>query len=433
MNNITEIAEKVAEVVAAHLDEQISLTALERETREIVQEIGRQSIALTLKKRRQRYPDAKIACACGGETHYIRQRSTCLHTLFGKLTTKRAYYLCPDCHQGSYPLDAQLGLRPNQLSAELSRLVAMTGVQLPFGNGCALFEELTHVSVSDQAMAKATRQVGQKVVEKEVEAAHKSSDITYLARRKRETRRPRRLYGAIDAVKVPIRDDPEQRWRDLKIGAWFEAVGQPPTGPDGEWSIQAQNITYYADICPAREFGQSIWGSGVVRDAQLAHELVILGDGAEWIWNLVSAHFPNAIQILDWFHASEHLAPVAQAAFSSQEAQATWIAQMKQLMWQGEIQTLIEQCLQLQTFTEAKVIQTTAAYFDSHRQRLRYAHFRGQGYQIGSGTIESAAKQIGLMRMKVPGARWNLENARLIAKARAAFLSDRWASLPLAF
>jgi len=419
MNNITEIAEKVVEVVAAHLDEHISLTALERKTRD--------------KKMRQQYPDAKIACACGGEAHYIRQRTTCLHTLFGKLATKRAYYLCPDCHQGSYPLDAQLGLRPNQLSAELSRLVAMTGVQLPFGSGCALFEELTHVSVSDQAMAKATRQVGKKVVEKEAEAAHKSTDMAYLASRKREARHPRRLYGAIDAVKVPIRDDPEQRWRDLKIGAWFEAAGQPPTRPDGEWSIQAQSITYYADICPASEFGHSVWRSGVARDAQLAHELVILGDGADWIWNMVSAHFPNAIQILDWFHASEHLAPVAQAAFSSQEAQAAWISQMKQLLWQGEIQPLIEQCLELQAFTDAKVIQTTAAYFDTHRQRMRYAYFRSQGYQIGSGTIESAAKQIGLMRMKVPGARWNLENARLMAKARAAFLSDRWASLPLAF
>lgn len=432
MNNITEIAEKVAEIVIQGLGEEKKLTCIEQSTRKIMQEIGRQSLQQTLEKIKSSYPDRTIECECGGEAAYIRERKTRLHTLCGQVEAKRAYYLCPACHHGQCPLDSQLGLRPNQLSAELSRLVAMTGVQIPFQNGCQLFEELTYVSVSDQAMAKATRQVGQKVVEKEKEAEQKSMDTAYLAKREREARRPRRLYGAIDAVKVPIRDDPEQKWRDLKIGAWFEATGHPPKTANGEWSIQAQNITYYADICPAKLFSDTVWHSGVARDAQLAHELVILGDGADWIWNLVAANFPQAIQILDWFHASEHLAPVAQAAFASAAEQEDWISRMKQLMWDGEIEQLVEQCLALSERTTAKIISTTAAYFDNHRQRMRYDYFRAQGLQIGSGTIESAAKQVGLMRMKVPGARWNLDNACLIAKARAAFLSDRWASLPLA-
>lgn len=433
MNNITEIAEKVAEIVIKELAVMVNLTAIEQNMREIMQEVGRQAVQQMLHKMKPAYPEATIECDCGGEANYIRERKTRLHTLFGKLEAKRAYYLCPECHQGSYPLDIQLGIRPNQLSAELSRLVAMTGVQLPFQSGCNLFKELTQVTVSDQTMAKATRQVGERVVNKEKAEERKSTDTAYLARRKQEARRPRRLYGAIDAVKVPIRDDPEQRWRDLKIGAWFEATGQPPTTANGEWSIQAKHITYYANICPAKMFSSTIWHSGVARDAHLAHELVILGDGADWIWNLVNANFPQAIQILDWFHASEHLAPVAQAAFTSVDEQAAWISRMKQLMWAGEIEQLIAHCLALAEVTKVKVITTTAAYFDTHRERMRYDFFRAQGLQIGSGTIESAAKQIGLMRMKVPGARWNLDNACLIAKARAAFLSDRWASLPLAF
>lgn len=432
MNNITEIAEKMVELVQAQLAEPITLTAIEQTTRHVLQEVGRQTVALTIKAMNAGYPDPVILCDCGAEAAYLRQRPACLHTLFGKLTVKRAYYLCRKCRQGTFPLDGQLGLRPNGLSAELTRLAAMVGVQLPFGTGRDLLERLTLVSVSDQAMGKATRQVGEKVLAEEAVWQEKATETAFLIQRQRESRRPVRLYGAIDAAKVHIRDDADHRWRDLKIGAWFEASGQPPTSPAGQWSIQAQNIHYYTDICPANAFGNLFWSSGVAHNAQLAHELVMLGDGADWIWNLVAEHFPKAIQILDWFHASEHLMPLAQAAFATQQEQSDWVTQMKQLMWDGEIEALIAACHRLAEVCSSDLVRTTANYFEHHKERMRYAHFRQQGYQIGSGTIESAAKQIGMMRMKVPGAIWNEANARKVAKARAAYLSDQWHSLPLA-
>ncbi len=145
--------------------------------------------------------------------------------------------------------------------------------------------------------------------------------------------------------------------------------------------------------------------------ADLACELIILGDGAEWIWNLVAENFPEAIQILDWFHASEHLMPLAQAVFSHADEQNKWVTHAKQLMWAGDIEQLLIACRQLQAISSADIIRTTLNYFDFHADRMRYAYFRQRGFQIGSGTIESAAKQIGLMRMKVPGATWNTDMA----------------------
>jgi len=432
MNNITQITEMMVELVKSELDEEITLTAIEQTTRVILQEVGRQTVENTLKTMNHPYPEPRTTCSCGDEAAYIRRRPARLHTLFGKLQVTRAYYLCSTCYHGTYPLDKKLGLRPNGLSAELARLAAMTGVQLPFGAGRDLLEALTLVSVSDQAMGKATRQVGEKVVAQEKMWQESATDEPLLLQRQRERRRPLRLYGTMDAAKVHIREEDGHRWRDLKIGAWFEASGQPPTSPNGEWSIQAKNITYYTDICPAQDFGTLLWSSGVAHDAQLAHELVMLGDGADWIWNLVGAHFPNAIEILDWFHACEHLLPVAQAVFATAEDQACWVKEMKQLMWDGQIEELITACEKLLATCANDVIHTTINYFENHKERMRYAYFRKQGYQIGSGTIESAAKQIGLMRMKVPGATWNEGNARLVAKARAAYLSDQWQSLPLA-
>jgi hypothetical protein len=306
----------------------------------------------------------------------------------------------------------------------------MTGVALPFGKGRDLFEALTLISLSDQTLAKATQAYGAMAMQREQTWREIAYDQVELQRRQRELRKPLRLYGAIDATKVHTRGVDDHPWRDLKVGAWFEARGKPPKTPDGEWRIQAENISYFTDICPAAEFGSLLWSTAVQHHAQLAHELVILGDGAEWIWNLVAEHFPHAVQILDWFHATEYLMPVAKAAFSTEAAQTEWVTQAKQALWEGLIDEVIDACLDLVCSEDSTDPAFVAArYFDQNRQRMDYPSYRQQGYQIGSGTIESAAKQIGMMRMKVAGAIWNVESARKVAKARAAYLSNQWDDL----
>ena len=432
MNLTTEIIDGLTQSLLSTLPENATLTDIEQLTKTLMQQAGQAVVEQALTTLKPAYPDSKTTCECGGTAHYKWQRAGHFHTLFGKIIIRRSYYLCPECRTGQYPLDKQLGLRPNQLSAELSRLVAMTGVELPFMSGSQLFEALTYISVSDQAMAKATRAVGKRVETSEQSWMQHSTDEQFLLKRKREQRHPVRLYGSLDAAKVHIRNNGEDRWRDLKIGAWYEASGQPPPTPEGAWKIQAKNIHYFADICPAKDFSPLVWSYGVKENAQLAQEIIFVCDGAEWIWNIVDEHFPQAIQILDWFHACEYLLPVAQAAFSDSTQQTSWITTMKKHLWQGEIETLLEKLDQLRQTYSADVIRITANYYERHKERMRYAEFRKHGYQIGSGTIESAAKQIGMMRLKVPGAIWNEDSARYVAKARAAFLSNRWEDLPLA-
>jgi hypothetical protein len=164
-----------------------------------------------------------------------------------------------------------------------------------------------------------------------------------------------------------------------------------------------------------------MWATGVQHQAQLAQELIILGDGAEWIWKLVAEHFPKAIQILDWFHATEYLSPVAKMAFTVEEDQRAWVNHAQQALWDGQLDRVIDACLDLAHSEDSSDPAFVAArYFDQNRTRMDYPAYRRQGYQIGSGTIESAAKQIGTMRMKVAGATWNEPSARQVAKARAA-------------
>jgi len=173
-----------------------------------------------------------------------------------------------------------------------------------------------------------------------------------------------------------------------------------------------------------------LWATGIQREALRAKELVFLGDAAEWIWNLVQEHFPQAVQIVDWFHAAEHLETVAKAVFEEQSARKAWLQDTRQWLWEGQLSAVIRACEVLTHQGHgADQARKATTYFTNNAIRMDYAAYRKAGYQIGSGTVESACKQLGIQRMKVPGATWDLQGARLTAKARAALLSDQWDTL----
>jgi hypothetical protein len=402
---------------------------MERRIRETLLGLGRFLMGVWLRLQDGAYPESEIRCRCGEKAQYQCRREGTLLTLLGTLQYKRAYYLCAHCHQGTYPLDEKLGLRPGQLSAELERLVGMTGALMAFMKGQELFTELTLVGISPQSMDKATQNMGAEVVRLEEEWREASADGLLLTRQERAEKDGRRLYGTLDATKVHTDErqaEGDEGWRDLKVGAWFESDAPPPETPQEDWDIKARDITYFCDFAEAKEFGKLLWATGIQREALRATELVFLGDGAEWIWNLVQEHFPRAVQIVDWFHAAERLTMVAKATFSDENARKVWLDNMRQSLWDGQVFTVIRTCQALADEGHHEEARQAATYFTNNAARMNYATYRHKGYQIGSGTVESACKQLGILRMKVPGAVWSLQGARLTAKARAALLSNQW-------
>ncbi len=236
MNDTLTVVKEVAEMVEKQIsngEEMVTMTLIEQTTRKLFLELGRQVIATVTQAIAEKYPEPTSRCVCGQEAEYVRKRQAKLRTMFGQLEVNRAYYVCSECRKGHFPLDQKLGLRPNALSAELARLVGMIGIHMPYGKGGELFEALTQVKVSDPCLAKTTGQIGQVVIERESQLKQQATDPVYLAQHQQEARKPLRLYGAIDATKVHVRQNGEYMWRDLKVGAWFEARGRPPHSPDG--------------------------------------------------------------------------------------------------------------------------------------------------------------------------------------------------------
>jgi hypothetical protein len=227
---------------------------------------------------------------------------------------------------------------------------------------------------------------------------------------------PERLYASLDGFYAPFDDG----YHEVKMGALWE------TNADNH----ATNIEYYLETHGLEAFTDPVWARAFARGAANARQLVFIADGAVWIWRIVAQSFPQAIQIVDWYHALSYLVKVAHAAFGEGTDQAkAWLDAFRPALYDGRLLATV--CMACRAVTDRAPKAVTAArhYFAANRTRLRYGKFRSLGLQIGSGTMESGCKQLGLARLTIAGARWSDPGARLLGKSRAAFLS-RQITLP---
>jgi hypothetical protein len=435
---LTGLAEEMAQLFSKHISTYIAenpeanIGDVATMMRQELQTVGRRSMELALTASDIRQPT--VACACGGEASYLFRRQAKLITVFGNVKYRRSYHLC-DCGQGCYPLDQRLLLEPGQVNRGLAPLLALLGVQTSFDEAQQLTEQLLLLDISDNTIRKTTQAIGQLQQAREEEWKTQSQSEAFLRHPERQQQKaPRRIYGSIDGVQVPV----GQEWRELKVGCWcrVEPVSQR------QWpsrfkerigqleALKATDIDYYCAIAEADDFSPLLWAKGCQQLADLAEEVVIVADGAKWIWRLVSENFPHAVQILDWYHAVEYLPPIAHALFDDKAQREAWLEEMETHLWFSRTETVIDICLQLEDHPQAAPFATAAAtYYLNNLERMDYVSFRQHGYLIGSGTVESGCKQIGTMRLKRSGARWSETGATLVAKARAAWLSGQWDSL----
>jgi hypothetical protein len=463
MNDTTELIQAIAQQVVTLVQTTLSqrteaqattnLAWIETGLRDTLRQIGAEALSQWLSAA-QFTPEAERPCACGGTLRYQRSRAATILSVFGRVTYARAYYADCPCGHGCAPLDEQYGLQPGQVSAGLSELLTLAGVELAFEHSQRWLKGFLLFDVSENTIRHETQTQGQAHAARETEWRKQSHDLTWLqAHRRASELRPARLYGSLDAAKVRIepRDPAEKQadheaWRDLKVGCWYEAEPVPPRQQStrqqtvterGQLCQRATHIHYYCDLTDAQAFGDLMWATGCAAQADLARELVFVCDGAAWIWNLITTHYAQAVQIVDWYHAADRLHRVAHAAFPQPEARERWLERTTTDLWEGRVVKVIQACAALgRHCPEAHDAET---YFTNNQARMRYDQYRQAGYLIGSGTVESSCKQIVSQRLKCSGAQWLIPGAVHTAKARAAWLSGdwtpvctRWSTLPLA-
>ncbi|HZY41283.1 MAG TPA: ISKra4 family transposase [Anaerolineae bacterium] len=430
-----------------------SLAWIETALRDVLRQVGAQALGQLLSAAPST-PLAELPCACGGTLQYQRTRSATVLSVFGRVTYERAYYAGCPCGQGYAPVDEKYGLHAGQVSAGLAELLTLAGVELAFDHSRRWLKGFLLFDVSENTIRQETQALGQEQAAHETCLRDQSQDPTWLQAHLRTTAPiPARLSGSFDAAKVRIeprklaeKQAETEAWRDLKVGCWYEAEPVPARHRSarqravterGQLSQRAKNIRYSCDIAEAQTFGKLMWATGCAAQADLTRELVFVCDGAGWIWNLITTHYPKAVQIVDWYHAADRLHRVAHAAFNQAAPRERWLERTTTDLWEGRVTDVSQACAGLAA--QCSEAQEATTYFTNNAARMRYDQYRADGYLIGRGTVESSCKQIVTQRLKCSGAQWIIPGAVDTAKARAAWLSEawtpvctRWSDLPLA-
>jgi len=448
IEKINQIGKILAEIVEEALEEEsqegVRIADIEMGVRESLREIGQIALKYFLENA-DRETEAEIECACGGKLRYQRQRAATIWSVFGKMSYERAYYAGCDCGKGYAVIDQRYGIEPGKVTAGLAHLLALSGIDKSFEEGQEWLKVFLLFEISENTIRAETRILGELQRQADEDLIKEMDNEVALQKREQAVKNVSdRLYGSIDAAKVRIEPrakqgkkvEMEEDWRDMKIVCWYEGE----LVPGGQRSVRqqdkvqregtvfrAKNKRYSCDIAEAEQFGKLLWASGCSVYADWVRELVFVCDGATWIWKLVSHYYPNAIQIVDWYHAEERLKRMAEEAFSSLEERQPWLEKIIESLWLGNVEFVIDACQSISK--KSNLAKQAVTYFSNNIERMRYAKFRAAGYLIGSGVIESGCKQIVTQRLKLPGAQWNLDDAILIAKARCVWLSGRWQDL----
>lgn len=229
---------------------------------------------------------------------------------------------------------------------------------------------------------------------------------------------------SMDGGMVNIRGE---GWRELKVGAVFDVEIRLERNPQTQQlddMAHGVNVNYTAVLGTKDEFKPALWALAVQHDLPTAHNRSVVADGAVWIWEVAEDVCPDGQQVVDWFHAVEHLSQAAHALYPNPDDTAQcnrWLKTHKHHLYTGHIHTIIAALHQRDR-------ADLALYFERHQRRMQYLEFRENGLPIGSGTVESGVKQY-KQRLCGTGMRWNSDHAQRMLVIRSASLSNQFDDL----
>jgi Uncharacterised protein family (UPF0236) len=366
-------------------------------------------------------------CTCGAQARFKGKQTRTLVTAHGPLTYKRACYYCAVCKHTLSPLDTALHLDSGSTTTQVRLWVALLAGQLPFAQAATTLQMLTQVPLSAASVERLSVTIGTALRSGEQQQAQQHQANTLP---EPTNKRPKRLYVGMDGVFVPLREaykhdkslgDLTCRYGECKSGVVYEAY-QDKTGKDSRVRTHA----YIATLDKVDAFGPLLGTLAHRHGHHTAKEVVVMGDGAPWIWQIAAKQFTGAVQIVDFFHASEHLAKVAEARFGKDTQEGhTWLHTRQEELKSDQLCKVLAdlQAWQPTSGDKKQLRQSTYLYFYSNAHRMRYKTFLEAGYHIGSGVLEATCKHVVAQRLDQAGMHWRQESAEAIVALRAAHLS----------
>ena len=377
--------------------------------------------------------DAPLLCACGSKMDSVGRRGKTIQTILGEIRFKRSVFVCPACGTKRVPGDEALGVVDTIFSPGLNRLMARAGQRDTFKEGRDDLKEFAEIEVTAKQVERVSEATGEAVEEwqqKERELALAGEPLGEA-----DVEVPL-LYVSYDGTGVPMvpwetagrkgkQEDGSSRTREVKLGCVFT---QTRTDEKGFPVRDDDSTSFVGAIESSDEFGWRIYTEAKRRGLERADKVVVVADGARYNWEIAALHFHGCIEIVDLYHAREHLhelcallKPKGSKEFNKLEMQMrTWLDE-------GKVETIIAKAERLLPEDEDQrdEVQKQIGYFRNNAKRMRYGHFREQGLFVGSGVVEAGCKTVVGKRLKQSGMEWTVRGANAIIALRCLHLSGR--------
>jgi hypothetical protein len=366
---------------------------------------------------------------CGGLAHYHGRHGKTFESVLGPLHLERAYYHCSKCQSGFCPRDRHLRLEMFSLTPGVLRMAGSTAALVSFDESSALLHELAGVEVSVSQVERAAEALGAEIAADERSCVARMGQVAAT------------MYLGMDGTGVPMRksevagrsgkqSDSSAKTREAKLVTMWTAESRdeqdkPVRDPGSVTYSAAIESAATLDTSPERsEFAERVLREATRRGFTQASRCVVLGDGSAWIWNTAAELFPQAIQILDRFHAKEHLSRVGKLIYRDSQQGKKWIQRRYDELDQGRLKSLL-QALDRQAIKYPEALEC-ADYIHNNRDRMRYPKFHEQGLCSSTGVLEAGCKVAIGTRLKRAGMHWTVNGANAIIALRCSKLSGRY-------
>jgi hypothetical protein len=372
------------------------------------------------------YRGPRADCGNGHQAQFVAYRDKVIDTVLGPVTLTRAWYHCADCKHGLAPRDAELGTAGQSMSPGLAAMTDLAAADGPFAKASRMLQTMAGVRLTAKRVERSAEASGTAAA-----AADRNRATAITARTLvplPPSPLPDKLYACIDGTGVPMtsretagRDgkgaDGRARTREVKLAVFFT---QDTLDDDGHPVRDRHSSSYIATFQPAGVFADLVKAEGIRRGADHVRQFTIIGDGAAWIWGIAGSKFPEATQIVDIWHARQHLHDLArQLEFILLDHKDAWLAARLDDLDHGDTDRICRaaRAFPLQGIKKDE-LDTALGYFENNAPRMRYHWFRQCGLFTGSGVVEASCKTIIGQRLKSSGMHWTVNGASAIATLR---------------
>lgn len=370
-------------------------------------------------------------CPCGKKMGISKRNvTTRILSMFGEVLVTRDMLFCRRCHKGAGVLDKELEIYgEHRITKGMTEIITYMSQLVPsFERASEAIKKLLSIEVNPTQAQIISEEVGKRVFEKEkikAEAAYEKPELA-APQEVPKNQKNGRLYIFTDGsqVNTRIKNDKGSTWKEMKLGLVFKDSDVIRRSDESHIVTQKEYTSYLGSVS---EFKKFLFAAAARSGYGKIKETVIVGDGAAWIWNMVKEVFPDAVEILDYYHLDENINDYAKFIYADNEVKRKrWVKSVIDCVLNGKIEKAIKIIEEKQVDKLPDNIVNLYTYIKNNEHRIDYKAYKEKGYYIGSGAIESANKTVIQQRMKQSGMRWSINGAQYIAALRTKHESNSW-------